>query len=46
MTRAEIEARIRLVQQQLARETNSSTLATLNRCLEKLVMMEASDEKA
>ena len=46
MTRAEIEARIRLVQQQLARETHPSTLATLNRCLEKLIMMEADDEKA
>jgi hypothetical protein len=45
MTRLEIEAKIRLVQLQLARETYPSTLAMLNRCLEKLIMMEASDEK-
>lgn len=44
MTRVEIEAKIRLVQSQLARETHPSTLAMLNRCLERLIMMEASDE--
>jgi len=45
MTREEIEMRIRLVESQLCKETNPSTLATLNRCLEKLIMMEADDER-
>lgn len=41
MTRQEIEKRIRLVQSQLAKETNPSTLAMLNRCLERLIMTDA-----
>lgn len=44
MTRAEIEHRIRVLERLLATETNLSTLATLNRCLERLIMLEAEDD--
>lgn len=44
MTRDEIEMRIRLVQSQMAGTVHASTLATLNRCLDKLIMMEPDDE--
>lgn len=44
MTREQIEERIRLVQDQLSKETNCSTLAMLNRCMERLIMMKADDE--
>lgn len=44
MKRAEIEMRIRLTERRLATETHPSTLATLNRCLERLIMMEAEDD--
>lgn len=45
MTRETIEARIRFVEGQMAVETDPSTLATLNRCMERLIFMEADDEK-
>lgn len=44
MTRAQIEARIEVIQDMLCRETNARTLATLNRCLERLIMMDADDD--
>jgi hypothetical protein len=44
MTRQEIEQRIKFVQDQLAKETHPSTLAMLNRCMERLIMMKASDD--
>jgi hypothetical protein len=44
MTRAQIELRIRIVECELSKAKDVSTIATLNRCLEKLIMMEASDE--
>jgi len=44
MKRAEIETRIKVVERMLTRETECSTLATLNRCYERLVMMEAEDD--
>lgn len=44
MTRKEIEAKIRVVEKMIASERNTSTLATLNRCLERLIMMDADDE--
>jgi hypothetical protein len=44
MTRKEIEARIAFVEKQLAITRDVSTLAILNRCLEKLIMMDASDD--
>ena len=44
MARSKIESRIRLVESMLAKETDPSTLATLNRCLERLIMMDADDE--
>lgn len=44
MKRAEIEAKIAMVQEQLARERHPSTLATLNKCLERLIMMDADDD--
>ena len=46
MTREEIEMRIRMVQYQLSKETSPSTLAMLNRCLERLIVMDADDEKS
>ena len=45
MTRKEIEARIKFIQIQLSKETNVSTLAMLNRCLEGLIMMESDEER-
>lgn len=44
MTRDQIEAKILALQHMAARETDPSTLATINRCIERLVMMEAEDE--
>ena len=44
MRRAEIEKRISMVQKKLQTENNLSTIATLNRCLDRLIMMEASDD--
>lgn len=44
MTRDEIEMRIRLVQSQMAGTVHASTLATLNRCMDRLIMMEPDDE--
>ena len=44
MTRKEIEARIRLIEERLARVTHPQDIATCNRILERLIMMEAEDE--
>lgn len=44
MKRAEIEARLITLQEMWAKETDSSTLATLNRCIENLIMMDAEDD--
>lgn len=44
MKRADIEARIVTLQNMHAAETNASTLATLNRCIERLIMMDAEDD--
>lgn len=44
LSRAEIEKKIEFVQRQLAAATRPSTMAVLNHCLDKLIMMEASDE--
>lgn len=46
MSREEIEARIRLVESRLAKETHPQTLAMLNRCMERLIMMEADDDES
>lgn len=45
MTRQEIEAKIRALEKMIAAERNVSTLATLNRCLERLIMMDADEER-
>lgn len=44
MTREEIETKIRGVERMIAVERDMSTLATLNRCLEHLIMLDADDE--
>lgn len=44
MTSQQIEARIAALQRMLATETDPSTLATINRCLERLIMMDPDDE--
>lgn len=44
MTRAEIEARIKTVEKMLAEERHPAGLASLNKTLEKLIMMKADDE--
>lgn len=44
MKRSEIEARIATLQAMLAKERDCSTLATINRCLERLIMMDADDD--
>lgn len=44
MTRQEIEARIRFVQDELSRARHPADLASLNRCMERLIMMDADDE--
>lgn len=43
MTQAEIDARIRSLEDMLAKETNPSTLATLNRCIEILIMRDPDE---
>jgi len=45
MTEAEINQRIALCQSMLATERNLSTIATLNRTIERLIMMEPSEPK-
>lgn len=44
MTRDEIETRIRIVQDQLSRESHPSTIATPNRCLERLIVSIPTDK--
>lgn len=44
MKRSEIERRINFVQQKLAEARDPQTLASLNRTLERLIMMEAEDD--
>jgi len=44
MTRDQIELRIRLMETKLAETTRPDDLATINRILERLIMMEAEDE--
>ena len=44
MTREQIESRIRLMQDRLAVVTHPQDIATCNRCIERLIMMEADDE--
>lgn len=46
MTRQQIETRIAYLQSKLASETHPSTLAMLNRCIERLIMMQPDDEPA
>ena len=43
MTEAEIESRIELCQRMLATERNLSTIATLNRTIERLIMLEPTE---
>lgn len=44
MDRHDIETKIHQVQRMLAAERDTSTLATLNSCLEKLTLMDADDD--
>ena len=44
MTRAQIEARIRFIQDRLSRVTHPQDIAACNRILEQLIMMEAEDD--
>lgn len=44
MKRSMIEAKIRLTEKLIAEERNTSMLASLNRCMEKLIMMDADDD--
>lgn len=46
MTEQQIEARLKVLEQMHAKETHSSTLATINRCYEKLLMMLPEPEDA
>lgn len=45
MTREQIELRIRVVESMKSKCTDFKMLETYNRLIEKLVMMEAEDEK-
>lgn len=45
MTTQQIEARIAWVQEQLASARHPQDLASLNRTLERLIMLDASDER-
>jgi len=45
MTNEEIDAKIKTLQGMLAEETDVTTLRTINRCIERLVMMDPSDSK-
>jgi hypothetical protein len=44
LTRAEIDRRIEYIQQKLSRATHTEDLRSLNRTLERLIMLEACDD--
>lgn len=46
MTREQIEARIRFIQDRLTKVTHPQDIAACNRILEKLILMDADDEQA
>ncbi len=44
MTAEQIDARLAVLQEMQAKERDPSTLATLARCIEKLVMMDPDED--